>query len=222
MKNFAKPVWAKKIPPGKIKKLYMLDSRGIYDDELVDEVGIAFYARCDSMLMVSSANLEHPLCIECRTELPNSYQRDFILICPGCGWTITAGEYRDSYKGQTLNGTGALPQLKEYYDKYPAAKTYAEKLRMIDFLLHAFHGDLSAEPSRPIATNMIEGNAGETAKLIYDLAYGEGSTVSKQALNEWLEKFNRSISRNIDPATGKLKEGKAYLYEGIGKGNNPE
>ena len=209
--------WAKKVPPEKIKRLYEQDAKGIYDEELVDEVGISLYARVDSMIMVTSSNLCHPLCIECRTEIPNSFQKGFISVCPNCGWTIDIFEYRESYKGQTLNGVGALPELKEFAAKYPLAKTYAEKMRMIDFLIHTFHGNLSEEPSRPTATNVIEGNAGEIANLIFTLAYGENSTVAKQALDEWLEKFSRSISRNIDPATGKLKEGKNYLYDGIGK-----
>ena len=57
-----KPTWAKKVPPYKIKKLYEQDAKGIYDEELVDDVGIGLYARVDSMLMVTSSNLGHPLC----------------------------------------------------------------------------------------------------------------------------------------------------------------
>jgi len=214
-----KPTWAKKVPPGKIERLYKLDAMGIFDDELVNDVGFSLYARVDSMLMVTSSNLGHPLCIECRTEIPNSWQKGFISICPSCGWAIDIFEYRASYKGQTLNGVGALPELKEFAMKYPLMKTYAEKMRLIDFLLHTFHGNLNSEPSRPTATNVIDGSAGDIAKMIFNLAYGENSTVSAGALDEWLEKFNRSISRNIDPETGKLKEGKRYLYDGIGKQN---
>ena len=212
-----KPKWAPKIPPQKIKKLYELDAKGIQDDELVEDVGISLYARVDSMLMVTSSNLGHPLCIECRTEIPNSYQKGFISTCPACGWTIDIFEYRASHKGQTLNGVGALPELKDFIAKYPLAKTYTEKMRLIDFMIHTFHGNLNDEPSRPTATNVIDGSAGDVANLIYTLAYGENSTAKKEALDEWLEKFKRSISRNLDPATGKLKEGKKFLYDGIGK-----
>jgi hypothetical protein len=215
--NYRKPSWAKKIPPQKIKKLYEQDAKGIFDEELVEDVGISLYARVDSMLMVTSSNLGQPLCIECRTEIPNSWQKGFISVCPKCGWTIDIFEYRASYKGQTLNGVGALPELKDFIAKYPLVKTYSEKMRMIDFLIHTFHGNLSAEPSRATATNVIEGTTGEIANLIFSLAYGENSTVTKQALDEWIEKYNRSISRNIDISTGKLRKGKKYLYDGIGK-----
>ncbi|MCL2814858.1 MAG: hypothetical protein FWD23_09685 [Oscillospiraceae bacterium] len=212
-----KPTWAKKVPPHKIKRLYGQDAKGIYDEELIDDVGVSLYARVDSMLMVTSSNLGHPLCIECRAEIPNSWQKGFISVCPNCGWATDIFEYRATYKGQTLNGVGALPELKEFAAKYPLAKTYAEKMVLIDFLIHTFHGNLSEEPSRPTATNVIEGDAGEIANLIFTLAYGENSTVTKEELAKWLEKFNRSISRNIDPETGKLKEDKKYLYDGIGK-----
>jgi len=35
-----KPTWAKKVPPEKIKKLYEQDAKGIYDEELANDVGI--------------------------------------------------------------------------------------------------------------------------------------------------------------------------------------
>ena len=215
--EYRKPAWSPKVKKHKIKKLYEQDAKGIYDNDLAEDVGIGLFARVNSMLMVTSSNLGHPLCIECKTEIPNSYKKGFISICPNCGWTIDIFEYRASYKGQTLNGVGALLELKYFIANYPLAKTYAEKMRMIDYLIHTFHGNLNIEPSRATATNIIEGNTGEIANLIFTLAYGENSTVTKQALNEWIEKFNRSISRNIDLKTGKLKEDKKFLYQGIGK-----
>ncbi|MCL2775748.1 MAG: hypothetical protein FWD71_20740 [Oscillospiraceae bacterium] len=203
--NNIKPTWAAKVPPQKIKKLYEQDAKGIYDEELADDVGISLYARVDSMLMVTSSNLGKAICIECRTEIPHNYQRSFLLECPKCGWSMTFGEFNDSYKGKTLHGYGALSELKEFTSKYPLAKTYAEKMRLIDFLIHSFHGSLSERPSRPTATNVIEGSNADVAKLIFDLAYGENSTVSSEELDKWLEKFNRSIHRHINPATGKRK-----------------
>jgi hypothetical protein len=38
--NHRKPQWAKKVPPEKIKRLYEQDAKGIYDEELADDVGI--------------------------------------------------------------------------------------------------------------------------------------------------------------------------------------
>ena len=99
-----KPRWAKKVSPEKIKRLYEQDAQSIYDEELVDDVGISLFARVDSMLMVTSSNLGIAICIECRTEIPHNYQRGFLLECSKCGWSISFGEFNDSYKGQTLHG----------------------------------------------------------------------------------------------------------------------
>jgi len=115
------------------------------------------------------------------------------------------GEFNDSYKGQTLHGYGALPELKEFYEKYPAARTYAEKMRLIDFLIHTFHGNMQEHLSRPTATNVIAGSNADVAHLIFGLAYGEGSTTAAEELDKWLDKYSRSIHRYIDPATGKSK-----------------
>jgi len=202
-----KPVWASKISPHKIKKLYNQDAKGIRDEELIDDIGISLYARVDSMLMVTSSNLGTALCIECRSEIPHTYNRDFLLQCPRCDWFMSFGEFNDSYKGKTLHGLGAISELKEFHQKYPTAKTYVEKMRLIDYLIHTFHGNLEARPSRPTATNVIEGSNGEVAHLIFSLAYGEGSVAAAESLEEWLEKFSRSIHRKIDPATGKRREG---------------
>jgi len=198
-----KPTWAKKIPPYKIKKLYEQDAKGIYDEELIDDVGMSLYDRVDSILMVTSSNLGKAMCIQCRTEIPHNYQRSFLLECPKCGWSMMFGEFNDSYKGQTLHGYGALSELKEFAEKYPSAKTYAEKMFLIDWLIHTFHGNLQERPSRPTATNVIEGSNAAVANFIFNLAYGEGSTVAAEELDKWLDKHSRSIHRYIDPKTGK-------------------
>lgn len=205
MTSNKKPVWAQKIPPHKIKKLYEQDAKGIYDEELVDDVGISLYARVDSMLMVTSSNLGKAICVECRTEIPHTHAKDFLLECSTCGWTMIFGEYGASYKRQTLNGYGAISELKEFIERYPKTKTYAEKMRMIDWLIHTFHGNLHESPSRPVATNVIDGSNASVANLIFTLAYGEGSTVAKEELDRWLEKFHRSLHKYIDPTTGTLK-----------------
>ena len=69
-----------KVPPQKIIKLYGQDSKSIYDEELIDDIGTSLYARVDSMLMVTSSNLGKAICIECRTEIPHNYQRGFITV----------------------------------------------------------------------------------------------------------------------------------------------
>jgi hypothetical protein len=123
---------------------------------------------------------------------------------------MSFGEFNDSYKGQTLHGYGALNELREFVKKYPLAKSYTEKMLLIDWLIHTFHGNLQEHPSRPTATNVIEGSNADVANFIFTLAYGEGSTVAAEELDIWLDKYNRSIHRHIDPATGKNKKGNSH------------
>ena len=207
------PTWAKKVSPERIRKLYALDAQGVRDEALVDDVGVSLYARVDSILMVTSSNLGKAICVECRTEIPHNHDKAFVLVCPTCGWTMPYGAFSATYKRQTLNGYGALAELQAFARQYPQAKSYAEKMRLIDWLIHTFHGSMEVQPSRPTATNVIDGSNASVAHLIYSLAYGEGSTAAAEALDTWLEKFNRSIHRYIDPATGELKKAPAPAHD---------
>ena len=49
------PQWAPRVPKSKIKRLYELDAKGIYDDELLDDVGYALFARCQSFITACQA-----------------------------------------------------------------------------------------------------------------------------------------------------------------------
>jgi len=201
-----KPTWAGKVSADKIRRLYEQDAKGIYDEELANDVGISLYLRVDSILMVTASNLGRATCPVCRNEIPHTHAKDLILVCEKCGWTMVYGDYSATYKRQTLNGYGALAELKDFYGRYPKAKTYTERMQLIDFLIHTFHGNLSEHPSRPTATNVIEGSNAEVAHLIFSLAYGEGSTVMAEEMDIWLEKHQRSIHRYIDPTTGMLNK----------------
>ena len=44
------PRWAGRVPQHTIKRLYETDARGIYDEELIDEIGWGLHARCQSLL----------------------------------------------------------------------------------------------------------------------------------------------------------------------------
>jgi len=43
--NHRKLTWAKKVPPNLIRRLYEQDAKGIYDEELADDVGIGLQSR---------------------------------------------------------------------------------------------------------------------------------------------------------------------------------
>jgi hypothetical protein len=44
--------WARKVSQAKIRQLYQADAMGIVDEELIDKVGTALYACCQSILLI--------------------------------------------------------------------------------------------------------------------------------------------------------------------------
>ena len=47
---------------------------------------------------------------------------------------------------------------------------------LIDRLIHVFHHELTQNPARPAACNLIEGRLSEVEAFLNALTYGEGST----------------------------------------------
>ena len=49
------PQWARRVPKRKIRQLYETDAQGIYDLDLINEVGYALLARCESFVTANRA-----------------------------------------------------------------------------------------------------------------------------------------------------------------------
>ena len=49
------PVWAERVAQRKIRRLYENDAKGIYDEALIDDVGYALFARCQSFITANEA-----------------------------------------------------------------------------------------------------------------------------------------------------------------------
>jgi len=164
--------WCKKVPQGLISRLYNQTISGIEDDELVNEVGWALYARCESIISATYGfERKCLICLNCGKEIPLS---DNIFSCP-CGFHATWEEFKKSYKGKQLHASNALPVFLTYHKDFPKAKTYGEKLICIDILIHSFHiknsyykilnsydiEDESVALNRPVGANLIEGSLTE-------------------------------------------------------------
>ena len=69
--------------------------------------------------------------------------------------------------------TGAAGKtFDDYIKKWNVAKTYNEKIVLIDALLHAFHLSLvSGTTHRPVAMNFIDGTRKQVESMISHLAY---------------------------------------------------
>jgi len=174
--NPRKPRWAPRVPRELIRRLYESDARGILDEDLVDQVGYALYARSVSMVQATEASHGKVLCPECGLPIQHDRQDDTEISCVRCGWHMKWRVYRRTYRKKKLLGQAALDFLNEFVRRFPQCRSYSDKLIAIDRLIHTFHHQLRKWPTAPIAKNLIEGNVQEVVELLDRLAYGERGT----------------------------------------------
>jgi hypothetical protein len=133
---------------------------------LLHEVAWLLYARCRDVLLVSDSKVR---CPECRTEFLVPWRGappDRAVECPGCGWYLTVAEYRNSYRGTTLQGANARAVWTEYVTDFPTAQSYEERMLLVDRLVHGVHTtrnlatqNLFAGPQRQVLA-ALDGLAG--------------------------------------------------------------
>lgn len=186
--------WAPRVTCQKVLRLYQKDAQGIRDEELIDDVGYGLLARCESIRIVSDAyrgRIECPQCSALVTEDGQGPSRDkqHLFHCRECGWQMLWGEYHKTFQGQQLRGQNFEPELKYFLKHFSKARTPAEKMLLIDRLIHAVHKGTA----KPAAVNLLSGTAGQLAVFLDDLAYGEGSTAGvEQTKAEWDNKLRTS------------------------------
>jgi hypothetical protein len=168
--------WARRVEPHKVRRLYELDARGIVDEELVDEVGYAMFARCESIRIATEAHHGRVTCRRCGSVIERDiWKKDIVLVC-GCGWKKSWGDYLKSYQRKQLVGGNAYPSFLTFLDEWPRARGPRDKMLAIDRLIHACHLSAKLPVGRPAATNLIEGTSSELAVFLDELAYGPQST----------------------------------------------
>lgn len=175
MHNDPKLQWATKVRQTKIRRLYESDARGLVDEGLIEDVGIALYSRCRSILLVSSQQIECPRCFHVFPVAQSG--ENAVIGCPnGCGWSISGEQYHNSWRHQDLIGTNT-PAFQIFVERYPNATSAREKMVLIDQLIHAFHQSMRYPvPHRSAGNNLIEGNHQQVVALLDTLTYGDGST----------------------------------------------
>ncbi len=156
---------APKVPIGWIVQLYQRDALGIRDDEMVDRVGWRLYERCRAVLLVSDSRVACPVC---QTLFPVPWvgqPPNRVSVCPGCGWSITARTFHESFEHQDLNGGNAREAFEEYLERYDRATGYRERMLAIDRVIHALHrsGGLAAR-------NLLEGRPRQVLAILDELA----------------------------------------------------
>jgi hypothetical protein len=210
-----RPRWHPRVPQQQIRRLYGNDARGILDEELVQEVAIALYLRCQSILLATEAHEGRAACPRCDEKIPHDWNRAAVLTCPGCGWQTTWGAYFKTYQDKNLHGGGAVFAFRAYVEEYPRADSARLRWLLVDRLIHVFHHELRGTPIRPAACNLIGGKWHEVEAMLHDLAYGEGSTPeARQEREAFQEK-----TRLRDDYFGALREAKLRRQGGRREGD---
>ncbi len=132
--------WAPRVSPTKLRKLYKTDALGLTDEELIDEVGFALYARCQSILIVTEAAHGRVQCPQCtHTILRQRSDDDEVLRCAGCGWEMPWQQYHRTWQHQELYAGGAADAFARFIERWPKSRTPQEKMLLIDWLIHLWH-----------------------------------------------------------------------------------
>jgi len=156
------PQAARRVSRLQIERFYQTCGKGIFDREVVDDLGISLYARCLSMM----GDLDCPDCGESVIRKARSME------CSRCDWGCTWDSFRRTPAGMHLSPGRMEPFIREFADAYPKAKTTHAKAILIDTLIHHFHGEME-DRSIPGAYNLIEGELTDIVSFLDRISYGE-------------------------------------------------
>jgi hypothetical protein len=168
--KFNKFKWSPKVSPEDLKKLYNDDAKMRYNEDLADEIGWTFYARClqgrDERILANENKLK---CHNCGKVLSKTHSQ--LLKCD-CGHYYIFNEYMRSFNRNSMPSRSATPFFNEFIKKWPLAHDYSEKMRLIDWVIHECHLNMFSGVKRGEAgTNLIQGSKKEVRALILTLAY---------------------------------------------------
>lgn len=197
------PTWSPRVSKGKIRRLYETDANGIYDEELLDDVGYALLARCESFITANEARAGQLPCPQC--DRPVRQQE--MLRCE-CGWELPWADYFKTIQHKQLSGAEpVLRQFRDFVRAFPTAQTPQEKMILIDRLIHGFHWYAkTGKPTRPVAVNLIEGRLRDVVAFLERLTYSEKGT---PGMRETRSQWDRNIEVNRDwyPSRREKKDG---------------
>jgi hypothetical protein len=182
--------WAPRLPPRLLERLYTSDAMGFRDEELCDDVGLRLYERCRTFALVGQREVE---CPRCRRVFAVARAGESRCPGPGCGWATTERAYADSLARHYAHTGRARDAFDEFHRRYPAARSYADKILLIDALIHAFHVDeASGAPVKSVASKLLEGNKTEVVRFLDRL-----SAVDPDGKARWRREMARTIHGHV-------------------------
>ena len=190
--------WSPRVSLHKIRDLYLREARGDCDDELVEEVGFALFARCQSILEFSESIEGRVRCKRCQRAgrqtwiLRHSLKGSEQLECQVCGWEVLWRVYlleSEKVDGQ-LSAGNARAAFQRYAARYPLCTTREEKILAIDRLIHEFHWILieegqEAKAWKPAGVNLLRGSTTQVVQMLNELTYGEHTPPELLECREW-------------------------------------
>ncbi len=165
--------WCKKASRNDLLRLYQGEAKGMLDEELLDEIGFTFYARCkqahDARNCMEKGNI---LCLNCGAVVKANHTYDNQPMYCECGYSYTYREYRRSYMAVNMPGNRATPIFESFEQKWPGCQDATQKMLLIDWLIHECHVTImSGEMGKSVCENLIEGTRKQITDLIIKLAY---------------------------------------------------
>jgi len=204
--------WEPRVPKEKIRLLYETDAKGIYDEELIDDVGFSLLARCRSFTEAMEARRGRAKCHGCGQVIvhdasPSKEAKERLLRCERCGWQVTWDAYFRSIQHKQLCGSDLETLFTAFLNRFPRARTPREKMVEIDRLLHGFHYAVATGPRRPAAVNLIEGRLWDVIAFLNELTYGDASTPgTRDAAASWRRDMNAALASWGQPPIEEPKE----------------
>jgi hypothetical protein len=180
-----------------------MDALGIVDEELIDVVGYAFLARCQSILHATDAHAGLIICPECGAlESCVRGKRGIAARCSiasNAGGTCAGSTISKATNTSILFGGGAMALHVEYVERFKAATTPQQKMLAIDRLVHAYHRELVHAPGRSAVRELIyASNYEDLLRFLDTLSYGEWSTPGLQAAKQ---EWDRKLASSTDTAS---------------------
>jgi transcription elongation factor Elf1 len=190
--------WSPRVPKWKLKKLYESTCTGIWDDELIDDVGMTLYMRCRDILNIHQAKSERKVtCPRCDARgqtslIDRSGPREQPFTCSACGWSMTWRAYQRTFQRKQLNPGGAVDYFSAFVRQYEKAKTPQEKILAIDRVIHEFHYSMREDPdrpTRPAGVNLIVGKLEEVVTFLDELSGLDLPNPMRKTEQAWRTKY---------------------------------
>jgi hypothetical protein len=175
-----RPHWAPRVPPKLIRRLYEDDAAGLLDEQLLDDVGIRLYLRCQSIIAVHDV-IHHGQvsCPQCGGTIPRDRERndvEYLLQCTACAWELPWRVYWATFRHNEL---AYDVFVSDYMTDWEKARTPQDKMLAIDRVIHRWHNDTKQKRERfglgrPAGVNLIEGSRQQVIEFLDSLtAFGE-------------------------------------------------